>query len=244
MKTNLIFLIAISFLIISCGSSDIRFLEPQPNNTKVLKVISKKFQGNYSPISKTDFIGYFDFEYPYAVSDGFNLNLNNTLKITENAILNTLEGKIVLDFKTAGDSIEKSQYPKHDIIDSIAREQYKRANYSYKLISDQDSVQTFEFTLTDTMFCISNNNVLKKYKNNLYVNIEEDKDVWALYQLKLSDRFLSLKSLSDEDVKDLNSILKKNDEVSDIEVLSPSKKSFKEFVNTKGFEREIVLKKQ
>lgn len=246
MKINWTLLIPILFLMISCDDSKIKFSEPQPSKTKILTKFPAYLQANYTTLTDSSIVQYFNAEYPYsaALEREIRLDIVNFIEITDKAIYNHLDGSLFWDFKLMEDSAGKAQYLNKFAFDSLANEFYQRVNYQYKVISTKDSVLVYDFHLVDTLFYSSEKNVIKKYKNEVYLNLQNTKGTWVVYQVASNKKdSLSFNTISKDDEIVLKKIMETNNEVFEINGATPSKKSFKAFVKIGEFKNKVKLKK-
>jgi hypothetical protein len=93
----------------------------------------------------------------------------------------------------------------------------------------------------DTLFIISTDNVLKRFKGYCFLNILYRENEWTVKKLSLTKGVLTFGSLSSpEDVKKLRAITESTtDTVSTY--FSPSRKQFRQFVRQEGFGEEELF---
>jgi hypothetical protein len=94
----------------------------------------------------------------------------------------------------------------------------------------------------DTIFHISDENILRKFKGYYFMNIRNDEEEWAVYKLKFSkDGKVSFCGISEEDeidrLKELTTILEeKNDKGEVIKyIIKPEKGDFKQIIKEGHF---------
>jgi len=152
--------------------------------------------------------------------------------ISKDGMVLTVEpSRIVLHFdyevKQPKDSLEW---------DSLTVEEKSR----YRL--DGDSV--IEHVVdTDTLFCFSQDNVLKKFKGQYFLNTRNDSASWVVRKMKLQKGQLIIGSISaKEELKTLERISERPLDTIP-QKISFTKKQFHEYVDSEGFsERDTFLK--
>jgi hypothetical protein len=86
----------------------------------------------------------------------------------------------------------------------------------------------------DTVFLISENNVLKKYKGYYFLNFLREKSNWEVKKLEIAHGILSISEIAGKnDFDALREITETNDTTSYL--FNPTKKQFKSFINLGGF---------
>jgi hypothetical protein len=96
---------------------------------------------------------------------------------------------------------------------------------------------------TDTLFLISETNVLKKFKGYYFLNLRYTEDNWQVKQLALHKGQLSIGTISTQ--QDINQLKEISESASDSlpYQFQPTKKQFKKFVKANGFsETEAFVK--
>lgn len=97
------------------------------------------------------------------------------------------------------------------------------------------------FNYVDTIFNLSEKNVLRKYKQNFFMNVLEEEG-WEVIKLDLHKNKLYVATISSkEDVRKLRKITETTDTTKT--VFKPTPAQFKKFVRKKGFDNEEVLKR-
>lgn len=92
----------------------------------------------------------------------------------------------------------------------------------------------FTFHETDTIFSISERHVLKKYKGHYFINTTENDQTWEVRKLTLKKGKLQLQSIANEtDLTKLRTITQTENDTT--YTFSPTKKQFKTFLHSGGF---------
>jgi hypothetical protein len=103
-----------------------------------------------------------------------------------------------------------------------------------KILLNGDTI-TMHANWKDTLFMITDNNVLKKFKGYYFLNIRYDDSVWEVKKLSLKKGTLTIGSASDkDDIQKLKEITETTDDTTAI-TFSLTKRQFKEFVKQDGF---------
>ncbi|NQY09332.1 MAG: hypothetical protein HRT71_07425 [Flavobacteriales bacterium] len=243
MSKNWIYILLVSLFAIGCGESEMHFAEPQPSFAKTLNEFPTSLQGDYALESDSQMVGSFTRRYPNRVDTATVINAENHITISSNSIFNYVKGSIGIDFKLL-DSTDRAEFENEKSIDEMINMYYKRPNFDFILTSMVDSIVTYDVSIIDTMFYVSDINIIKKYKENIYLNMSTGDTTWFVIQIKSSDpNTISYNSTSDEDETVLERIMELNNEPFDKSSASPSKKSMKKFIKMGGWESEIELKK-
>ncbi len=102
------------------------------------------------------------------------------------------------------------------------------------IVWDGDTV-VFHVAYTDTLFSISPDNVLKKFKGYYFLNKRYNEDEWTVNKLHLRKGVLTIGTISSpEDIESLRAITESaSDTVSTH--FSPSRKQFRQFIRQDGF---------
>jgi len=151
---------------------------------------------------------------------------------------------------TVGDKLVTREYliivcDPLDKLDSL----YNLTNDTFLVISDTLRVKAAiindtvcaRFTYTDTIFNMSTENVLRKYKGNYFMNML-DNESWEVMKIEPHKNRLYIGTISSkEDVRKLRQITETADTT--ITVFKPTPVQFKKFVRKKGFGNKEVLKR-
>lgn len=87
----------------------------------------------------------------------------------------------------------------------------------------------------DTLFFISANNILKKYKGYYFLNCSQDSHTWEVKQLALQNGILSIGSISNNsDIQKLKQITHTTHDTVSYQ-FSLTKRQFKKFIKQNGF---------
>lgn len=246
MKTNIIYLIIISLLIIGCEGSKVRFYEAQPSKVKSLKKFPIEYQGKFNTVDSIVLV-YFDHDHNVGNDSLAQDSIINTIEITEDTIFNHINGILSFDLKSVEDSTEIEKFNDSTMINDFRSEidrAFHHVDYTLNIVSTEDSVYVFKLNLLDTLFHLSEKGVIKKYKENLYLSVEGSENYWNVFQLHLDENdILYIKPVHDEDEILLKGILKMNSDSIIENSYKPSKKSFKMFLKMGGFYTKFELKR-
>ena len=118
----------------------------------------------------------------------------------------------------------------------------KSTGEKYKVILSGDTIIKVTFN-TDTLFNLSNNDILKNYKGYYFLNKQNPNQYWSVYRLSLSKGQLILGTIRDSmDIKQLKEI-SENIEDSTGYHFKPTEKQFEKFIKQNGFrERDTFYK--
>ncbi len=164
----------------------------------------------------------------YLSSDGVSI-----LSISENAIIKTED----MDVSIPKDSIAGNGYSLKDdtLINNNTLEKEKVH------ISGDTVFQHIHWV--DTLFQISDRDILKKFKGFYFLNTRYDTNVWVIRKLWLKNGILIISEISGEDdIKNLKEITETNVDTSFYN-FQINKKQFKEFLKREGFEKTDSFRK-
>jgi len=89
----------------------------------------------------------------------------------------------------------------------------------------------------DTVFLISDGNILRKYKGYYFMNIQNDENEWAVYKLKFrKDGFTSLCGISEDDeiewLKEITTVIEEKNDKGKVTkyIIEPEKGEFKKII--------------
>ena len=138
----------------------------------------------------------------------------------------------VYDFldKISTNEIDSSVIRKGDTLIDIS------TNQIALIVSEDDSLK-IKIHIEDTIFKISSDNVLKKYKGHYFLNLKKDENNWEVKKLSYNKGELIISSINSEvEINNLEEITGTSSGDSTEQItFSPSKKQFKEFLKTGGF---------
>lgn len=166
----------------------------------------------------------------------------NYLSLADNSILcidrNSIQRIYDYDYKIHPNELDSNSTLKGDtIIDPVTFEKtiIKR---------DGDSLIT-HVHYRDTLFLLSNDNILKKYKGYFFINLRYTDGNWEVKKIRLHKGQLTISSISTEiDLKNLEAITESPQDTVPPYTFTPTKKQFKKFVQQDGFSDEEVFVKQ
>lgn len=108
------------------------------------------------------------------------------------------------------------------------------------VIQDGDTVVS-RVAWTDTLFSISENNILKRFKGYYFLNKRYRKDVWVVAKLAFSRGVLAIGNVSTpEDIQNLRAITEYPPDT-DSTHFAPSRKQFRQFLRQDGFRDEELF---
>jgi len=92
-------------------------------------------------------------------------------------------------------------------------------------------------TDTDTLFCFSEDNVLKKYKGYYFLNSRQNKHSWYVQKLKLQKGLLTIGTISTKE--ELETLEKINESPIDTTTyqISFTRKQFHDYLDNDGFSK-------
>jgi hypothetical protein len=109
-------------------------------------------------------------------------------------------------------------------------------NFPVQIVGDSIEIKVH---YVDTIFKISQMNVLKKFKGYYFLN--EFNKSWSVTKLSLKNGRLSLGKISDkEDIDKLREVTETSSDTTSI-VFNPTQKQFKQFIKKEGFGSEEVF---
>ena len=209
--------ILLIFLMISCGDYEyVQFETAQPSGVKASNAFSKKVRGTYIHCTYP--------EDKLVIADRLILEVNTHL------------------YKVHRDSIELDSAfavkvnNDRDLIQALNNEGYKATMH-------QDTIMLMK-TITDTVFQISENEILKKFKKSYFLNRQLNDKYWRVLKLNLHKDTLLIGEIypSDTLLRFDFAVKAEEDSTSNVSktgtyTLNPTKKEFKQLVKTNAFEK-------
>lgn len=202
---------------VSCGDYEyVRFETSQPDGTKESKSFSRKTKGEYISCSNPD----------------------DKLIVSDNLILNSRTFK----FKSHRNDLE---FDSTIIVDRDVDEElsqlFIREGYDIEIIGDTINASQINI---DTVFQISDNQVLKKFKGSYFLNFKEDESFWNVSRLNLTKDTLLIGQISPSDTLLRFDFVDKHEEFNESDStttteysINPSKKEFKKLVKPNSFDK-------
>ena len=223
MKQSLYILILT--LLVSCGDYEyVRFETAQPDGVNESESFNRKVKGKYINCSNPDDI----------------------ITITNNLILNSRTFKFKshradLDFDS---TININRSIDEELTNLFTSE-------GYKIEISGDTINASQ-TNIDTIFWISENQVLKKFKGSYFLNFKRDENFWDVSRLNLSKDTLLIGQISPSDTLLRFDFVAKteNFDASDSTTtteysINPSKRQFKKLMKPNSFDEcECYYKKK
>ena len=133
------------------------------------------------------------------------------------------------DYKTHLNQLDSfSQLHGDTIVDT-------RTNEKTLIIRDGDSLITHVHYI-DTLFQMTYDNVVRKFKGYYFLNTRYDKNSWDVKKVQLSGRQLVISRISTgQDIENIKEIMEESEDTIPPYKFAPSKKQFKEFIKNEGF---------
>jgi len=204
-------------LISGCSESDyVRFETAQPDRVRLSQSFNKKVQGEYLNCS----------------------NLEDRLIISEKLILNSQTFKFrshKKDLRLGSTAIIHKE--NNDSLRSLF------INAGYQINFDGDTVSG-SLTNIDTIFQISKNQLLKKFKGSYFLNYKKNEDSWKVNQLNIKKDSLFIGEISPSDTLLRFNFIEKNKEFNESDSttraqyrINPTRREFKKLIKTNSFEK-------
>jgi hypothetical protein len=210
--------ILFSILLIGCGdyaSDYVRFKTAQPDGVKTSDSFGRKVKGEYNNYS----------------------NPNNRLIISDNLILNaqTVHIKIHRDDLEFDSTISIDK----NVDDQLT---YFLKSKGYGIEITNDTINAFQ-TFFDTLFNISKNQILKKFKGSYFINFKVDENSWKVQRFNLQKDTLLIGQITPSDTLLRFNFIVKNEELNESDsstineyFIHSSKKEFKKLLKPNSFE--------
>jgi len=205
-----------TMFLVSCGDYEyVRFESAQPSGVKASQSFNKKMKGAYRNCSNSD--------DQIIISDRLILNLR---KFKFKSHRNDLE---------FDSSITVNKNKDAELISLLTSKGYDIEIYG-------DTIKG-SITNTDTIFQISDNQVLKKFKGNYFLNYRAGEKFWKVNSLNRNKDTLFIGQISPSDSLLHYDFVVKHEEFDDSTqktttdyALNPSKKEFKELMKSNSFD--------
>lgn len=209
-KTGIL-LIAILFLFSCNDNNRVKFEKPQPASVRELKHFGKDIQGVYVKYS----------------------NPNKTMAIFPDYIATNLH----IQFRIGRFGLQLDSSAHFDINnDSALIAYFKQQNVDARITGD---TIVYSQSIVDTIFMITENHILKRYKRNYFLNYKFDDNYWRVKKIKVRGDTLYVgeiypnDSLLHYDYASLDTNI--NEKHAKEYILSPSKREFKKLMRSKAF---------
>jgi len=172
--------------------------------------------------------------FPKKIRGEYLSSMNNsTLKITDNSIFRIYNQVSKIQIKQLDSNLRLSG---DTIINLKTNEKSIVKRSGDTLIENIHCI--------DTIFVISEKNVLRKYKGYYFLNTLYEENKWEVIKIELSKGKLTVSSISDkEDFEQLKEITESAQDTIP-QTFSMNKKQFKEFVKNDGFRESETFVKQ
>ena len=160
---------------------------------------------------------------------------------TDQASTITIENNLMtrnhnFDFKVSKDSLDSSYQLVGDTLKDVAN------SSKYKIKLRGDTIYGC-LNWTDTLFKISKDNILKKYKGYYFMNTRLTDSAWEVREVSLKNGLLYISSISsDTDIQKLQEISETNSDTLSINY-TLTRKQFKKFVRQEGFSHKEIFTK-
>lgn len=102
---------------------------------------------------------------------------------------------------------------------------------------------------SDTLFNLSNENILKFYKGKYFLNYKDPDGDWALHLMELNNNMLSFYCFDlpeeNDKIRKFGSVIEKKDDCGDIVkiIIKPTRKGFKKLIKRRNLERLSLYEK-
>ena len=224
MKSTLYLLLTICLASCSEDYEYVRFETAQPEGVKESKSFNRKVRGEY--------IGCSNPEDKLIISDKLILN-SRTFKFKSH--------RNDLDFDS---TITVDRNNNEELSNLFTSEGYEIEIFGDTINASQTNI--------DTIFRISENQVLKKFKGNCFLNFKRDENFWDVSRLNLTKDTLLIGQISPSDTLLRFDFVSKTEEFDDSDStttteysINPSKKEFKKLMKPNSFEEcECYFKKK
>ena len=212
-------LILIAVTLQSCGDL-VKFEEPQPTGKNNLNDISKKLRGTYLSVSDSSFL---------------TINKQTIVKWIEADIRTLIDS---LDIEIDSSKISSKSDNLIEITDS-----------EFKLTFEFEGDSVFgHYSHYDTIFRISENHILRKFKGHYFLNYKRSEDNWNVRKITLNKGVLTFSEISvPEDIEKIQQITDVKEIKSDSGQvvgykINPSRKELKKLLNQNFTESETYKK--
>ena len=199
-----------------CGDmAYVRFEEPQPQGKKALKSFDKKLHGSFASYSDS----------------------SATLIINSSLILERFE----IIFKSHINDLDiaiDSNATDVDTLDYMIKK-LEELNYQIEIIGDTIIGRS---TLIDTVFEISNTQILKKVKGSYFLNYQEGENYWRVNRIDIKEDTIFIGHISPSDTLLQFDFVTKNEEIAEDSsitkeyVINPTRREFKKLMKRNSFE--------
>nr|WP_317630892.1 hypothetical protein [uncultured Flavobacterium sp.] len=158
--------------------------------------------------------------------DYYDLENDVNLTINENSIIKQI---------TIKDTININELSENEVLKNDTIFNLKNSN-KFSVTKVNDSLLT-NYIIVDTLFFISNENVLKKKKGYYFLNTKYSaNDTWEVKKMVLKNGQLNINGITSEDeIKLLEKITETTKDSISPFVVKPTKKQFNTFVKQNGF---------
>lgn len=209
---NVLFFLAFIVLLSSCNQNErVKFLEPQPRNLKAQKHFRNSYLGNYRNIS----------------------NKNEHIHIEKNQIIKTIH----YQFTVNRNALELNKRVNVDRNNDSSLIAYFE-KLGGKAYIQGDSI-TYTSDLVDTLFKISNHEILKYYRRSYYLNVQTKDSLWSVRKLNFNSDTILVGIISPHDTllhydyAEVDSLSSSKE--SKAFILDPSKKESKKLMRSDLF---------
>ncbi|MDQ3190433.1 MAG: hypothetical protein M3Q58_02465 [Bacteroidota bacterium] len=154
------------------------------------------------------------------------------LHITEKLILRIYD----FDLKMSIKDLDSNFIISNDTI-------YDMESGEFKIFeSGSDSISE-NIYIIDTLFQISNSNILKKFKGYYFLNIQYESDSWEVKKIEFNRGELTISKVSTQnDLENLKELSESENDDSPYK-FKPTKRQFKKFIKQEGFRDKETYKK-
>lgn len=170
-------------------------------------------------------------------------NIKNISEFPQKALGNYINPELNYKLNVENDLITRIFYD----IDTVSSSELQNYNQNeFKLLTKlSDTVYIAEFNLIDTLFNLKNGDILRKIKQNYFLNKKNSDANWNVSKINFFSNYLIISSIENEsEIALLDEITHQTNVDSTFQkTYSLNKKQFKEFVKKNGFKgNEIYIK--
>ncbi len=221
---NLIYILLSSILLISCGDSVIvRFKTPQPVGVKPADTFNRKVRGTYIHCS----------------------DKGDKLMISHTSILN----QRVFEFRTHRNDLEIDSTVSVNRYNNQDLEGYFNNN-GFSIEFHGDTLKAFA-SYVDTIFQVSEEQVLKKFKGSYFLNTKVGESKWEVNRLDINKKQLVIGEITPSDTLLRFDFVEKNEEKNELNKIkkteysiTPTKKEFKRLIKSNTFNQSKCYRKK
>lgn len=158
-----------------------------------------------------------------------SLKDSSQLQISAGMLIRSLDG----NFKIHPNELDSTEIIKNGILIDI------ETGEKFTAVKDGDSIRIFK-QFIDTIFDITNQDILKKYKGHYLLNLKYEDGYWDVMDLIYRSGRISLKHISEKaEMEKLKTISELQEDST--RIFRPTRKQFKAFMKQNGFNDEELF---